>query len=844
MSYLPPCPGVASKTRCSAGELCSLGGFALPQISRPRASSTISFGQPGDDFLPSYPPLPKTRPPVFAVVKKQTPLLPLQADGNAKAEVLLEERCPLIRGSGEAASFAEIPCARWAYLQSQEGYRSEAMSKLMNLTGRTSVKALALEVFSSAMEQQTSRTPVGHSHSVFNFCFLGNPGTGKTTTSRLFAEILRDAKVRASKAHIECTAPELLEEGLPKLQQLIGQAMDGVLFIDEAYALNPMSSSEGRVLVDELLNVLETRGEDLSVILAGCEEEMEQVFFAYDRRLRSFFREVHFEDFEESELSVIWETMARERGWSSPAKLSVLAARRISKGRQQSGFGNTWVVRKALDEAVRRAMNRRDSGPEKIFEASDIIGESPLKDEKLQKVLDEVESIVGCGSAKMTFRSLLSECEENYRRELAGEVPSVVSVHRLFLGNRGTGKSSFARLYARALKHLRLLPTDEVVFKTSLEFTGPTLEESKARVSACLKAVRGKLLVVEEAEVFDETIMGRKVLEFLASSLRDNTAAVLFGPAEEMKRMMQAQPADVTMKFVPSKAFVFEDFTEAELGANLSRLIAQRQLRVSAKFLAEAEKVLSQGRHHTNFSNSKAIEALLEEATRRALSRKGSQVVLLAEDLGLGEDPLAPLSNFLAEAEPLRDFLAKFSEETAAASKSGTPPPTLGHFVLRASPTSAPFAIVRAFAKCLFGMGLTSSSNVTGTAAAELAAQHVEQTMRNVEQRLREAHGGVLFLDDADELASEFHESAVVGCLLRALKDPANADVVVVLRGLPAGVDGLFRDNPELSGHFPHVFDMSSSEEVAGRFGDSSVLVSPPVLRVGGERVAKQLHWW
>jgi hypothetical protein len=95
------------------------------------------------------------------------------------------------------------------------------------------------------------------------FCTLLSPsekykfvlfqGTGKTTVARLIAEILKDAGIRSKGTFVETSAQALKDNGPEKFRELIQSAMDGVLFIDEAYDLDPKGDFKGKPIVTELL---------------------------------------------------------------------------------------------------------------------------------------------------------------------------------------------------------------------------------------------------------------------------------------------------------------------------------------------------------------------------------------------------------------------------------------------------------------------------------------------------------------------------------------------------------------------------------------------------------------
>lgn len=130
--------------------------------------------------------------------------------------------------------------------------------------------------------------------------FTGNPGTGKTTAARLFARILLDAGLRKNSNFVETDGQALKDGGVDEFNKKVTSAMDGVLFIDEAYALDPVGDKfKGAPVANKLLLVTENDRDRISVVLAGYEDDMNEKLFACNTGFKSRFTEVFFEDFDE-----------------------------------------------------------------------------------------------------------------------------------------------------------------------------------------------------------------------------------------------------------------------------------------------------------------------------------------------------------------------------------------------------------------------------------------------------------------------------------------------------------------------------------------------------------------
>eukprot|EP00913_Durusdinium_trenchii_P019092 g17942.t1 len=226
------------------------------------------------------------------------PLLLLAMYRNTKSQNMLEalQRYPALEAllnheekaqvEGVAASALE-PAEMWEEMKETKGCCSEAMDKLMALTGIKKVKATAVALYKSALQFKKMSPEMQKANAMaLNYCFLGNPGTGKTTVARLFAAVLHDSQLRSQNVFQECGAQKVKDDGIDEFRKLAQAAMDGVLFIDEAYDLDPLGDKfKGAPIVNELVTLTENERDRLTVILAGY-EDMNQKGFGNAREVR------------------------------------------------------------------------------------------------------------------------------------------------------------------------------------------------------------------------------------------------------------------------------------------------------------------------------------------------------------------------------------------------------------------------------------------------------------------------------------------------------------------------------------------------------------------------------
>lgn len=186
--------------------------------------------------------------------------------------------------------------------------------------------------------------------------FFGSPGTGKTTVARILTGFLYKYGYIKKNKCIEVDG-NFLKAGVDtaiKTEITIRQAYDGVLFIDEAYALMESGDGSGREAVATLIKQMEDHRDRFVLILAGYTDEMRRLLNSnpgFASRIKEY---LIFPDYMDSEMLEIFIRMARKLGFtvSEDAKMRFLL--RIAKERRLASFGNARTARNILDESIDR----------------------------------------------------------------------------------------------------------------------------------------------------------------------------------------------------------------------------------------------------------------------------------------------------------------------------------------------------------------------------------------------------------------------------------------------------------------------------------------------------------
>ena len=441
----------------------------------------------------------------------------------------------------------------------------EVSEKLGKLTGLSNVKKTLKELESYCLLDRKNAKDMS-----LHFVFSGNAGTGKTTIAHLMAELLCSLGVIKENKVVEVSADELMGMYIGDATRLVKEkctsAYGGILFIDEAYSINPANAERNLKTyrqegLSELLKEMENNRDKLTVIFAGYKNEMDDFMNGNPGLKSRIFRRIEFEDYSEDELLEIFKGYCEENGCKCSKETLSRAKAKLHILKYDENFGNARTVRNMFHDAQLALIESK--GPEcNELEPEHIVIENTLPDyeESNRKLM----AMTGLDNVKKTIGDIASLCRYN---SFTGKKAFPAVSNMLFTGNPGTGKTTVAELFGNMLFALGAVSAPRFVSINAYELNSSKVAGVSEKLKECCRKAMGGVLFIDEAYALgDFGSIGESdaisvLLDFMENE-RDNLVIILAGYKDEMEDFLKRNPG--LRSRIPTHIH-FEDYSPDEL---------------------------------------------------------------------------------------------------------------------------------------------------------------------------------------------------------------------------------------------------------------------------------------
>lgn len=233
----------------------------------------------------------------------------------------------------------------------------KAYDELMEMIGLTHIKSLVKQLLAThKINQSRQRAGLKNQKQALHMLFSGNAGSAKTTVARLLTQIMAEEGIIRSNKLVECSRADIVGKYVGWTADLVKskfeEALGGVLFIDEAYALIGEGNDFGREAINTMVQLMENHREDVVVIFAGYPEKM-HAFIEQNEGLRSRISfALDFPDYTSQEMLAILELMTSKQDYELTSEAVEKCQAIFKKVSQTKNFGNGRFVRNMMEQAI------------------------------------------------------------------------------------------------------------------------------------------------------------------------------------------------------------------------------------------------------------------------------------------------------------------------------------------------------------------------------------------------------------------------------------------------------------------------------------------------------------
>lgn len=460
--------------------------------------------------------------------------------------------------------------------------------------------------------------------------------------------------------------------------------------------------------------------------------------------------------------------------------------------------------------------------------------EEPSKEIKIS-AFEKLEQLIGLENIKLDVKELTERLQG--QRKLAKDSSIKISpptLHMIFSGPPGTGKTEVARLYGELLHELGFLPTKKLIETDRSGLVGQYEGQTAQKTMAKINEAMGGVLFIDEAYSLangEGNNFGKEAIDTLIKATEDNRdgfALILAGYDADMNRLLETNPGFRSR--IPNE-FKFKDYTSNELTQIAKMMLSSKGYKCE-DIMDEIDSYIQRESKNGGIEgNGRWVRNFVDRIVKHHMIRIGkSEVedksVVLKEDVqsaigdsraslersGMKEikeeglkklDALVGLENVKSEMKRFMSFLTVQRMKYQQGKTSNKPSMNM---VFSGPTGTGKTTLGKIIAQILKGSGVLSNGQLLEVSRADLVGAYQGQTAKVTKDIVSRAAGGVLFIDEAQTLNDDSYGKEAINTLVQGM-EKYDSDLVVILCGDKEEIQNMLSENPILQTRIAYNFD-------------------------------------
>ena len=735
----------------------------------------------------------------------------------------------------------------------------DILKDLDTFIGMDEVKAAVKEMaYSVQNAMQRAERGLGEQEKMsMHIILTGNPGTGKTTIARKLGEILASIGYLDSGHVVEVDRAKMVspyQGETPKVvDRLCDKAKGGILFVDEAYTLAPLSASgdrdnQGAQALEKLMKRMEDDRGQFIVIAAGYRTEMENLFRVNPGFRSRFNYFLDIKDYSPEQLFEIMLVFAKGKKYIFSPEAEELTKKMVTEmyNSRDKDFANGRTMRTLFDQICKKQAQRLQgvdissmSNEELMtIRQEDVPYEAP-KSVNVGDCLKKLDGLVGLGGVKKEISNLTAFLNLQIRR---GETNTFQGKHYVFTGNPGTGKTTVARIMADIFKTLGVVARGQLVEADRAKLVAGYSGQTAIKTNQLVDQALGGVLFIDEAYTLkssDGDTFGAEAIDTLLKRLEDDRGkfiCIVAGYTDQMHDFIDTNPG---LKSRFTQTIHFDDYTPDELTEIFLHLAEGKNFTIDEDTRAAIHRQFEQLylRRDKNFGNAREARRIFNEAVERQSQRlvklmgdpgfkESDMYSLTKEDLPMAQSEAArPLDEVLNELDEfigmrgVKNSIRRLAVQSMfmkqrAAMGAGKVQQMSMNFILTGNPGTGKTSIARKMGEILQSMDILPTSRVIEASRATLVGKYMGETPKIVNNMCDKAMGGILFIDEAYTLSDggDQYGKEAIDTLMKRMEDD-RGKFVVIAAGYKDKMDEFLQMNAGLASRFTHKLHIEDYNE-------------------------------